>query len=67
MTLHMLSALMMTSFSYLLWNNFYAHTIYCMVLFMYATYNGSVRYVNMMTKWYQQSLSKLIKDDKKKN
>lgn len=40
------------SFSYLLWGNFIAHTCWCMLLFMFATYNGAVRYVFMMTKAY---------------
>jgi hypothetical protein len=52
MSCHAISAMVLCSLSFMLWNNFYAHTAYCMVLFMIATYNGSVRYVNMMTKWY---------------
>ena len=52
MALHWLGASLMISFSYLLWFNYWLHTLFCSSLFMFCTYNGATRYYNMMTKYY---------------
>lgn len=55
------------AWSYLVWLNFYAHTVVGVFLFTYATWNGAVRYFKMMTTYYVKHMEKLIKDTNKKN
>jgi len=45
--------------SYVLWNNFWAHTAFVCILFLFCTWNGAMRYFNMMTKYYVKSLKKM--------
>ena len=62
MTYHLIGSFLLISFSYLLWFNYWVHTVFCTSLFMYCTYNGAQRYYNMMTKYYRKSLEKLAMD-----
>lgn len=56
MTLLGIGCLGTISFTYVLWFNFWAHTAFCLSLFLFCTWNGAIRYFNMMTKYYVKSL-----------
>ena len=62
MAYHLLGSSLLISFSYILWFNYWIHTVFCASLFLFVTYNGAQRYYNMMTKYYRKSLEKLAKD-----
>jgi len=56
MTLLGIGCLGSISFTYVLWFNYWAHTAFCLTLFLFCTWNGAIRYFNMMTKYYVKSL-----------
>lgn len=47
------------AFTYVLWFSFWAHTTFVLTLFLFCTWNGAIRYFNMMTKYYVSSLKGL--------
>jgi len=52
-------ALAVISFSFIFWKYFWAHTAFVVILFLFCTWNGAMRYFNMMTKYYVKSLKNL--------
>lgn len=48
------------AFSYLMYLNFWVHTVFVGYLFSSVTYYGALRYYNMMTKFYIKKVEKII-------
>jgi len=60
MFFHLVTSLTMIALSYLLIHNFYVHTLFCLGLFSWTAWNGSIKYYSMMTGYYEKKLSKLL-------
>ena len=63
---HMLSVFLTICISYIFWNSFALHTIFCLSCFAYCANNGASRYNYIMTQSYHKSLEKLVKPKKEK-
>jgi hypothetical protein len=64
---HALLVVAVVAASYLLWFNFWVHSIFAALLFASCTFHGANRYFKMMTSYYERGLQKIInqygKDD----